>query len=48
MRQATGREWGGIESNSMMFNTSLLGIDGAVDALEAIYRKWDAGRDVES
>ena len=44
----TGREWGGIESNSMMFNTSLLGIDGAVDALEAIYRKWDAGRDVES
>lgn len=44
----TGREWGGIESNSMMFNTSLLGIDGAVDALEAIYREWDAGRDVES
>ena len=23
-------------------------VDGAVDALEAIYRKWDAGRDVES
>ena len=44
----TDREWGGIESNSMMFNTSLLGIDGAVDALEAIYRKWEAGRDVES
>ena len=38
----TGREWGGIDSNSMMFNTSLLGIDGAVDALEAIYRKWDS------
>ena len=25
----------------MMFNTSLLGIDGAVDALEAIYKKWE-------
>lgn len=37
----TGREWGGIDSNSMMFNASLLGIDGVVDALEAIYRKWD-------
>lgn len=37
----TGREWGGIEANSMMFNVSLLGIDGAVDALEAIYRKWE-------
>ena len=37
----TGREWGDIEANSMMFNVSLLGIDGAVDALEAIYRKWE-------
>ena len=37
----TGREWGGIEANSMMFNVSLLGIDGAVDALEAIDRKWE-------
>lgn len=37
----TGREWGSIEANSMMFNVSLLGIDGAVDALEAIYRKWE-------
>lgn len=36
----TGREWGGIESNSMMFNVSLLGIDGVVDALQAIYEKW--------
>ena len=26
----------------MMFNVSLLGIDGTVDALEAIYRKWDS------
>ena len=38
----TGREWGSIDANSMMFNVSLLGIDGAVDALEAIYRKWEA------
>ena len=37
----TGREWGGIEANSMMFNVSLLGIDGVTDALEAIYRKWE-------
>lgn len=36
----TGRTWGSIEDNSMMFNTSLLGIDGTVDALEAIYNKW--------
>lgn len=42
----TGREWGGIEANSMMFNTSLLGIDGVVDALEAIYDKWES-RDVK-
>jgi hypothetical protein len=32
----------GIESNSMLFNTSLLGIDGVTDALEAIYRKWES------
>ncbi len=38
----TGREWGSIEANSMMFNVSLLGIDGTVDALEAIYRKWES------
>ena len=37
----TKREWGGIDSNSMMFNVSLLGIDGVVDALESIYRKWE-------
>ncbi len=37
----TGREWGGIKSNAMMFNTSLLGIDGVVEALEAIYQKWE-------
>lgn len=42
----TGREWGGIEANSMMFNTSLLGIDRVVDALEAIYDKWES-RDVK-
>ena len=37
-----GREWGGIEANGMMFNASLLGIDGVVDSLEAIYRRWDS------
>ena len=37
----TKRQWGGIDANSMMFNASLLGIDGVVDALEAIYRKWE-------
>ena len=37
----TKREWGGIDANSMMFNVSLLGIEGVVDALEAIYRKWE-------
>ena len=37
----TKREWGGIDANSMMFNASLLGIEGVVDALEAIYRKWE-------
>ena len=37
------RTWGSIEDNAMMFNTSLLGIDGAVDALEAIYKKWEEG-----
>ena len=37
----TKRTWGSIEANAMMFNTSLLGIDGAVDALEAIYKKWE-------
>nr|WP_178634134.1 cytidylate kinase-like family protein [uncultured Mediterraneibacter sp.] len=42
----TGRQWGGIEANSMMFNTSLLGIDGVVDALEAIYDKWES-RDIK-
>ena len=25
-----------------IFNTSLLGIDGVTDALEAIYRKWES------
>ncbi len=39
----TGREWGSIEAHQMLFNVSLLGLDGTVDALEGIYRKW-AGR----
>ena len=42
----TGREWGQIESHEMMLNVSLMGIDGAVDALEAIYRTWE-GREHE-
>ena len=37
----TGREWGSIEASGMLFNASLLGIDGVVDALEAIYLKWE-------
>lgn len=37
----TDREWGSIEAHGMMFNASLLGLDGVVDALEAIYRKWE-------
>lgn len=36
----TGREWGSIEAQEMMFNASLMGVDGVVDALEAIYNKW--------
>lgn len=34
----TGREWGAIESHQMLFNSSLLGIEGTVDMLEAIYK----------
>ena len=37
----TDRKWGSIESNAILLNSSLLGIDGAVDALEAIYHKWE-------
>ncbi len=37
----TGREWGSIEGTAMVFNASLLGIDGVADALEAIYHKWE-------
>lgn len=33
----TGREWGQIESHQMLFNASLLGVEGIVDILEAIY-----------
>lgn len=38
----TGRAWGSIEAHEMVLNASLMGIDGAVDALEAIYYKRDA------
>ena len=37
----TDRKWGSIEANAILLNSSLLGIDGAVDALEAIYHKWE-------
>lgn len=36
----TDRAWGSIEAHQMLFNASLLGLDGVVDALEGIYRKW--------
>lgn len=35
----TGRKWGDIDSYQMMFNSSLLGVDGIVDILEAAYRQ---------
>ena len=34
----TGRAWGSIEAHQMLFNASLLGVNGVVDTLEAIYR----------
>ena len=37
----TNREWDSKESYGMMFNTSLMGIEGVADALEAIYRVWE-------
>lgn len=37
----TGRKWGDIEASDMIFNASLLGIDGVVDVLEAVYHKWN-------
>lgn len=40
----TKREWGSIEAHQMLFNSSLLGIDGVVDALEGIYRRWNEPR----
>ena len=33
----TGRKWGDIESHQILFNSSLLGIEGVVDVLEAAY-----------
>lgn len=35
----TGRKWGDIDSHQVLFNSSLLGIDGVVDVLEAAYRQ---------
>jgi len=38
--ERTGRKWDSPESYMIMFNVNLLGIEGTVDALEVIYRKW--------
>ena len=38
----TGREWGSIETHGILFNSSLMGIDGVVDALEALYQTWES------
>ena len=35
----TGREWGAIESHEILLNASLTGIDGAVEILEALFKK---------
>ena len=34
----TGKDWGSIDSHDMFLNVSMLGIDGAVDVLEALFR----------
>ena len=41
----TDREWGSIKAHSIVLNASLTGIDGAVDALEAIYRMQEAKKE---
>ena len=35
----TDREWGSIEAHQMMFNSSLIGIDGVVDPLRRNLQK---------
>lgn len=35
----TGRKWGDIESHQILLNSSLLGVEGAVDILEGAYRQ---------
>lgn len=35
----TGRAWGSADSHQIVFNVSLLGVDGVVDALEALYEQ---------
>lgn len=42
----TKRTWGGVDSSDIIFNASLMGIDGVVDALEAIYRKWEERKEI--
>lgn len=35
----TGRAWGSADSHQMVFNASLMGIEGVVDALAALYEQ---------
>lgn len=42
----TGREWGSINSHQILFNASLMGTDGIVDALEAMYRFKDKKKEI--
>lgn len=35
----TGRAWGSSDSHQIVFNVSLMGVDGVVDALEAFYEQ---------
>lgn len=37
----TGREWGSLGTHQVVFNSSVMGLDGVVDALEGIYKKWE-------
>lgn len=34
----TGKDWGSIESHDMLLNVSMMGVERAVDTLEALYR----------
>lgn len=34
----TGKDWGSVDSHGIFLNVSMLGIDGAVDTLEALFK----------